>query len=479
MVIIMSIGKYFKDSIAVATSPNQFYRDLPKAGGLIDPAIFVLLMAVVAVLLCAVGALFNAETSFFGTIIGGLIPHIIKVFVVVAIAAIALYFLWQRLGSAENFETSARAVAYLAVFSPIWVVLGGMDGIVGLLAKLIFAVWLIAVMVAASSEVHRVDKQSALISFAGLAVLIALFCYLSEDDVIDKSSLSASLPVTQKADNLPKLSEDQLSLDQLLDDTAESLVAPLQQDNKDKSALAGSDHNRAIDQVVEQEILGNQDVSSVADIVGDLANSDLANKELANKGLGSKDLDIEGLGNQGLGIEEKAEKAGEALGNLVNELDESVGKVGEQLASAAKDFKAGLDKEEPSAADEEDTNDAAAELHSDEDAGSLAESAGASLGAVIEGMGDIVSGVQEGFKKTLDDQSSEPADNAEQAPPTENNDLATPEELGVAMGEFMRAIDRATADVSEGGETAAEALGRFLDSYKKALDQGESGLADD
>ena len=488
MELIMSIGKYFKDAVAVATNPAQFYREMPRSGGLIEPVLYVLAMAVVAVLLCAVGAIFDAETRFFGTLFGHLIPHVVKVFVVIAVATVALYFLWQRLGSSQSFEVSARAVTYLAVFSPIWIMLGGFEGVLGLVFKVIAIGWLIAALVAASSEVHAVDKQSALMSFIGLAILLALFSYLSDDDTKNESTITDERTVSEKtvselalgdAAKEPyesfgvKASEDEQStLDKMLDESAESLRMSSSQAKDHKASSLAVEGILGVEPAVEK--------NSALGVLEDYREEGVIENSVKELAL-EKDAGIEeGIDHaESVGLEEKAEQAGEILGNLVNGFDESVEKVGEQLALAAKDFQQGLDQVQGSVTEPEGAVTPAKSMADvavaaqPEAANSIAESAGAALGTMIEGVGDIVEGVQEGFQKAAEDQAPE----SPEALP-KSNELMTPEQLGVAMAEFMRGVDQAAEKSAESmediSESAVEALNRFIQSYQKALEEGKA-----
>ena len=289
-----------------------------------------------------------------------LIPHIVRVFVTVAAASVALYFLWQRLGSEQTFEASARTVAYLAVFSPIWVVLAGVLGVVG---KLIVSVWLVAALIVASTQVHGIERRPAAISLIGLAILLVLLkCSFKRDGAEQEQAadVSSNNAVVQSS----TADED-------------DVYAPLLE-QAERELLSGES---AIDNdaVLEREIMP-------------LA----IEKAPAEQGTVMSEL------------ENKAEQAGELIGGLVSELDESVEKVGDQLATAAQDFKQSFSDKEDAGNDVTGVDEEAAQLPSEtsSEEKSLATSAGEALGTVVEGVGDIISGVQEGFENAV----SEPTD---------------------------------------------------------------------
>lgn len=455
----MSIGQNIKDALGVAFSPSKFYLYMSKSGGLVPPALFVLTMSVLAVLLCAVGALFSSDATFFGTLFGHIIPYTLKVFITVIIASIALYFLWGRLGSKENFETSFRSVAYASAIAPLWIVLTGLLGVIG---KFIAVIWLLVILVAASTAVHGVQRRSALISLVILAVLLALlnrsFC---DEQCGDRNNVGANDDVTEAA-ALVKSQETVVADESVADET---------------SAL-----------ISEDELIEEASKTLLA------APKDLEDEKIAED-------NIELASDESL-LEQKAEQAGEILGGLVKELDSTVEKAGAQITSVAEDFKQGFDKSQQGAdsadnvedsviggsgvkdGDIEDSSEAVVEVVeenvadnevvSQSEETSMAEAAGQALSDVVDGVEGIVENVKKGYQKSIEatEDDVEPSQNGSSK---EKN--LTPEKLGEAMAEFLQSVDKAagesSGEIESAAESAVEAFERFMNSFQEALERDQ------
>ena len=91
-----------------------------ESGGLLEPLVFMIVLSVVAGILSAV--LSVVGLGAVGVMAGGLIAIImVPIFVVIFgfIAAAIAYGIWKLLGSAEDFETAFRCVAYTAAIAPV------------------------------------------------------------------------------------------------------------------------------------------------------------------------------------------------------------------------------------------------------------------------------------------------------------------------------------------------------------------------
>jgi hypothetical protein len=158
-------------ALKVITDPVGFYQAMPRGSGLIEPLIFMVVMAVVAGVLSAVFSLVGLGVA--NVIAGGLIAIVmIPIFVVIFgfIGAGIAYAIWKGMGSQEDFETAFRCVAYTAAIAPINVVLG----IFPYIGSLISALWPMALLAIASIHVHRREQQTAWAVFGIIGVLLAL-----------------------------------------------------------------------------------------------------------------------------------------------------------------------------------------------------------------------------------------------------------------------------------------------------------------
>lgn len=150
----------------VITNPGTFYRNMAKSGGFSEPLIFVLVMGVVtgAVygVLSIVG-LTGAGAAGLGAIIAFPIALLIGSFISAAI----MFVIWKLMGSAENYQTAYRCVAYTTAILPV-VTIVGVIPYLGAVMRTAWGIWLV---ITASTEVHGRTKQTATLVFGILGVI--------------------------------------------------------------------------------------------------------------------------------------------------------------------------------------------------------------------------------------------------------------------------------------------------------------------
>ena len=163
-------------AIRLIARPAEFFRDMPRTGGMLDPLLFIVMTAMLDVLLASAesfvshgAGLHDVTMMFGGLIVAPLIAVILSFFV-----AGLFYSIWSFMGSNENYETSYRCMAYVQILLPITVLLS----IVPYLGLLGIAWWLYLMLIA-SREVHKTAAKPALLVFGAIAVLSSLVYYSS------------------------------------------------------------------------------------------------------------------------------------------------------------------------------------------------------------------------------------------------------------------------------------------------------------
>jgi len=159
-------------AIKVLTSPQTFFKGMPKEGGYVKPLIFMIVMGVVGGL---IQSIFNIIGLRVATGLAMGVASIILVPIVIAIfgfvGAAILYLIWKLMGSQEEYETAYRCAAYISALTPITCVLGIVPYIGGAVGVAL-AMYLTII---ASIEVHRIPSQKAWLVFGIIgAILISL-----------------------------------------------------------------------------------------------------------------------------------------------------------------------------------------------------------------------------------------------------------------------------------------------------------------
>ncbi len=164
-------------AVKIITNPAGFFRDMPKTGGLIEPLIFAVAMGIISGILTAILSIFSlgsAASFFMG--IAFIIIYPVMVGIFSFIGAAIIFIIWRIMDSKEPYETAYRCMAYAMAITPITVLLG----IIPYLGAIISLVWWFYLMVAASTEVHKIAQKTAFMVFGIICILLAMLSTCSE-----------------------------------------------------------------------------------------------------------------------------------------------------------------------------------------------------------------------------------------------------------------------------------------------------------
>ena len=180
-----AVKAYFKEltdiAIKLVANPVDFFRSMPKSGGLIDPMLFMVVTVLIDVIMMFVESFVKhgAGAYGFGVLIGALvIVSLIAVILSFFVAGI-FYAVWSFMGSKESYETSYRCIAYMHIVVPFTILIG----VVPYLGLLGIAWWLYLI-VTATMAVHNLPAKPALLVFGIIAVLAGLAYYSSVSSAI-------------------------------------------------------------------------------------------------------------------------------------------------------------------------------------------------------------------------------------------------------------------------------------------------------
>ena len=175
-----NIGTVIEDAKKVITDPVGFYKSMPTTGGYANPLIFVVVMtlatAVIGFVLSAIGIVkFNAVVG--GAVTIGMVIFIPIIAVIGSfIAAAIMFVIWKLMGSEKDYETAYRCIAYSSAIAPVIAVIS----LIPYLANLIKALWGGFLIYTASTEVHKIKNQTAMIVIGILTALNVLVSFGGE-----------------------------------------------------------------------------------------------------------------------------------------------------------------------------------------------------------------------------------------------------------------------------------------------------------
>jgi len=184
--LIASAQAYVKRLMGFAlkliTKPGEFFRTMPKTGGVREPLVYILLAVWLDVLLISIETFVKHGVG--GNNLAILLGSLIIFPIIGAILSFFIggifYTAWSFMGSKENYETSYRCLAYMQILVPITIMLSFVPylGLLGI-------AWWFYLMLAATRIVHGLPIKHALLVFGGVAALSGLIYYVSVSSSIE------------------------------------------------------------------------------------------------------------------------------------------------------------------------------------------------------------------------------------------------------------------------------------------------------
>lgn len=236
-------------AIKVVTTPAEFFREMPKTGGFVEPLVFMVIMGAISGL---IGGLLQAVSSLLGLhLYVGMqmgIASIVLLPILFALGfavfgfvfAAILLIIWKLMGSKESYETAYRCVAYLTALSPITTVLNIIPYIGGAIGLVIYTYYLVT----ASVQTHGIAAQRAWLVFGILAAVFIVF------------SVSAQIAARRFARNMEQASESWKGASEEMRKAAEEMQKNMEEDLKK--------HQQALPQPAEQQREPAQDMQKSA-----------------------------------------------------------------------------------------------------------------------------------------------------------------------------------------------------------------------
>jgi len=173
---IVNLTEIRDTAIKVLTSPTEFFRQMPKTGGFVEPLIFMVVMGVIGGLIQSIFSIIGLRAS--GMAMGAasiiLLPIVIGIFGF--IGAAILFIIWKIMGSQEPYETAYRCAAYISALTPITSLIGLIPYIGGAIG-IALATYFIVI---ASIEVHNIPSQKAWLVFGIIGAILVILSFSGE-----------------------------------------------------------------------------------------------------------------------------------------------------------------------------------------------------------------------------------------------------------------------------------------------------------
>lgn len=173
----IDLNEIKESAIKVLTSPQAFFKEMPKTGGYVKPLIFMIAMGLIGGLIQSLFSIIGLKVATglaMGVASIVLIPIVVGIFGFVGAAI--LYVIWKLMGSQEEYETAYRCIAYTSALTPIACALGivpYIGGAVGVALMIYFTI-------IASIEVHRIPSQKAWLVFGIIGAVLILLTITGE-----------------------------------------------------------------------------------------------------------------------------------------------------------------------------------------------------------------------------------------------------------------------------------------------------------
>lgn len=172
----------------VLTSPPEFFREMPKTGGFVEPLVFMIAMGIVAGLLQSILAVLRFQVGAgmaMGLASVIVMPIMIGIFGFVGAAV--LFLVWKLMGSGESYETAYRCGAYVGALTPISVLLSLIPFVGAAVSVLLMTFFLVT----ASVAVHGIPSRKAWLVFGiigGLLVFMGVSAELASRRLVRQAA---------------------------------------------------------------------------------------------------------------------------------------------------------------------------------------------------------------------------------------------------------------------------------------------------
>lgn len=165
----------YETALLVITRPVDFYRQMPRSGGYVEPLIFMVALSFVAGLVRSLFSLLGLGPGGAGGL-GALIIVPVAVAIFGFVGAGIMFLIWKFMGSEQPYEVAYRCTAYAAAISP----LTSLAHPIPYLGALVGIAWGMYLLLIASTEVHNIEPKKAQMIIGGLAVIFALLSLSAE-----------------------------------------------------------------------------------------------------------------------------------------------------------------------------------------------------------------------------------------------------------------------------------------------------------
>lgn len=210
-------------AIKVITTPQAFFREMPKTGGFLDPLLFMVVMGVVSGIIQAVLMVVGLHPmAGIAMAFSAVIFYPVAIAIGGFIGAAIMFVIWKLMGSQESYETAYRCTAYIGALTPITTVLGIIPyagSAIGLGITLFY-------IVTASVEVHKIPSQKAWMVFGIIAAVLILF------------SISAQFAARRAARHLEETAKEMQKQAEQAGKAAEQWQKEMQKQSEDSKKAA-------------------------------------------------------------------------------------------------------------------------------------------------------------------------------------------------------------------------------------------------
>ena len=161
-------------AINVVTKPAEFFQQMSKTGGYLEPLVFAVVMGLVSGVIYAVLGLFGLGQAGYSGGVGSALSMIVIMPIGTAIGSFIggaiLFVIWKLMGSTEDYEAAYRCGAYVMALSPITAVINAVPYAGSIINMAIMVFYLVT----ASVHVHKIEAQKAWIVFGIIGAIFAL-----------------------------------------------------------------------------------------------------------------------------------------------------------------------------------------------------------------------------------------------------------------------------------------------------------------
>lgn len=170
------INAIIANARSVITTPATYFRSMPTTGGLVEPLIFVVVMALATGVISGVLSFIGSPAGLLAFGLAAIIFIPIYATIAAFVGSAVLFGIWKIMGSERDYEASFRCFAAITAIYPVVALVSILPYLGGIVA----VAWASYLLIEASVAVHGRERKTSQLVFGIIGAILIVMNVTSE-----------------------------------------------------------------------------------------------------------------------------------------------------------------------------------------------------------------------------------------------------------------------------------------------------------